>query len=114
MGIRDRTEALQVIKTVDKPCMTKLVEILKNFDDDDTDMKTAATRLARRIAATRNIGMSRLLFGEGDEEGLNFDAKINIVQIQNLELPEPDTPRDDYNEREQISTAVSYTHLGRR
>ena len=100
------TEALQVIKTVDKPCMTKLVEILKNFDDDDTDMKTAATRLARRIVATRNIGMSRLLFGEGDEEGLNFDAKINIVQIQNLELPEPDTPRDDYNEREQISTVL--------
>ena len=98
------TEALQAIKLIEKPCMTKLVGILKSIDDED--VKPAAARLARRITATRNIGMSRLLFGEGDEEGLNFDAKINIVQIQNLELPEPETPKDDYNEREQISTVL--------
>lgn len=96
--------ALQRMGSIEKPCMMRLRDAL--YDTEDSDLRPAARRLAKRIDVTRNIGMSRLLFGEGDEEGLNFDSKINILQIQNISLPSRSTSRQDYTEKEIISTVL--------
>lgn len=50
--------------------------------------------------------MAGLLFGTGDEEGLNIRNRINILQIQNLVMPDPSTPKDDYTQEETVSTVL--------
>ena len=93
------------IKSVDRPCMSKLVELLNSFSNDD-DLKNTAKNLGRRIELIKEVGMAKLLFGEGDERGLSFDNKINIIQVQNLSMPDPNTPKEDYTQEETISTVL--------
>lgn len=50
--------------------------------------------------------MAGLLFGNGDEEGLSFDKRINVIQIQNLKLPDKETNKEDYSQEEIISTVL--------
>lgn len=97
--------AINEIRTVPKPCMNALAEILSRFPDGD-ELQGVAKNLARKIDLLRRGGMARLLFGYGDEVGLRFDKKINILQIQNLTMPEPTTPKEDYTQEERLSTVL--------
>lgn len=85
--------------------MNALVEILSKFPDDD-ELQSTAKNLARKIKLLREGGMAKLLFGYGNEDGLCFDKKINILQIQNLTMPAPTTPKEDYKQNERLSTVL--------
>lgn len=50
--------------------------------------------------------MSTLLFGDGSEDAINLDNRLNILQIQNLKLPSPETPKADYTTEEMLSTVI--------
>lgn len=95
----------QIRKTAGKPCMNMLAEILANFPDED-ELKPVARNLARKIQLLRNAGMAKLLFGYGDEDGLRFTKKINILQIQNMTMPSAETPKQDYTQEERLSTVL--------
>ena len=98
-------EAIDMVKEKVNPSMSALAEMLDNFLESDYLFETAR-RLARKIKTVRKSGMAKLLFGTGDEEGLSFDNKLNILQIQNLQMPEQTTPKEDYTQEELLSTVL--------
>ncbi len=87
------------------PSMLRLSEILGQFDPVD-DLCRPAQMIARRIRLYRTAGMARLLIGEGGEDTISLENRLNILQIQNLKLPSPETPKADYTTEETISTVV--------
>lgn len=98
-------ECIEWVKKQDKPCMLLLAERLIVFPEED-ELSKAARRIGRKIMHLRNMAMAGLLFGDGTEEALNFDKRINILQIQNLSMPAPDKPKEDYTQEEVLSTVL--------
>lgn len=87
------------------PSMMRLAEILEEFPEED-ELFTAARMMARQIRARRSSGMTRLLIGRGGEKTVTLDNRLNILQIQNLKLPSPETPKVNYTTEENISTVI--------
>lgn len=115
-------EAIDWVKKQERPCMVKLAERLLNWPETD-EFRPVAIRVGRRIVQMRNMAMAGLLFGDGTEQGLNFENRINVLQIQNLCLPKPDTPKEDYTPEEVLSTVLmlpiasfarTFMHMDRR
>lgn len=87
------------------PSMTELARILDNFDPED-ELLDKAKKMARRIRLQRQAGMSRLLIGDGSQEAIALDNRLNILQIQNLKLPSPEAKKEDYTNEESLSTVI--------
>lgn len=85
--------------------MSALANYLSNFPQED-ELCQVAKRIGRRIGLLKEAGMAKLIFGEGHERGLNFKNRLNILQIQNLQMPEPTTPKEDYTQEETVSTVL--------
>lgn len=98
-------EALSWVKQQEKPCMMLLADRLLKFPEDDELCKIARF-VGRKIMHLRNMAMAGLLFGDGTEEGLDFNKRINILQIQNLNMPDPSKPKEEYNQDELLSTVL--------
>ncbi len=88
-----------------KPSMSGLVETLGAFPEGDELHKTGKL-LSRRLKLQENNGMSRLLFGDGSEAAISLDNRLNILQIDNLKLPSPETPKESYTSEETLSTVL--------
>jgi len=98
-------EATKRIKTYKKPSMESLTEILENFHQKD-ELKQTATMLARRIRTLSDAGMAQLLFGNGSEKAIQLSNRMNIIHVQNLRLPTPETPKEQYNPEERTSSVL--------
>lgn len=99
------TEAIKLTKLHKTPCMSVLADFLGSFDPDD-EYYAVGRKLSRKVKNLKEVGMAKLLFGTGTEQGLSFDNLINIIQIQNLQMPSPDTPKSEYSQEELISTVL--------
>lgn len=99
------SETLLKVKEHDKPSMLSFEKELLSFPEGD-ELYKSAVRLNRKISATKKIGMAGLLFGDGSSKGMSLEKRINILQIQNLNLPDPKTPKEDYTELERVSTVL--------
>lgn len=99
------TEAIKITKQHETPCMMALADALMGFPEED-EYYEIGRKLGRKIRNLREVGMAKLLFGTGTEQGLSFDKLINIIQIQNLQMPSPETPKTDYSQEELISTVL--------
>ena len=99
------TEAIKITKKHETPCMTVLADALQNFPDEDEYHETGR-KLGRKIKNLKEVGMAKLLIGTGKEQGLSFDNLLNIIQIQNLKMPSPETQKADYSQEELISTVL--------
>ena len=87
--------------------MSKLIEILEyKFKNDDDEIRKAALILARQLKSIKESGMARLIIGDGTEDAIKIDNRVNILQIDNLEIPEKETKKDEYTEEERISTCL--------
>ena len=98
-------ESLEKIKKENKRSMSTLADMLNEFDEKD-DLYRAAKNLGRKLKLLQSVGMSKLLFGTGDEKALNLDNRLNILQIENLKLPSPDTPKEEYTQEETLSSVL--------
>lgn len=87
------------------PSMTKLVQILASFPVED-ELCEKGKYLARNLTLRFNSGMSQLLLGDGTEEAISLDNRLNILQIDNLKLPSPKTPKENYTVEETMSTVL--------
>lgn len=100
-------EALVSIKSRQNRSMTLLTEILEKAAENSNDeFSKAYSKLARTLKTLKDIGMTKLLFGEGHEKALNFDNRINILQISNLKMPSEETPKEDYSDEEVTSSVL--------
>ena len=92
-------EAQRIMRNEDVPSMKKLIAILKEFPRED-ELSERARYLARRLGLQAETGMSRLLFGDGSEDAITLKNRLNILQIENLKMPSPSTPKDNYTSEE--------------
>lgn len=82
-----------------------LIKVLGDFDPNEEFYKEARS-LSKRIDLEKENGMCQLLIGDGTEESLKIDNRMNIIQIQNLKLPSPEAQKEDYTVEEIRSTVV--------
>lgn len=98
-------EAQRLMAKEELPSMKKLIETLASFPETD-ELCSKGKMLARRLGLQADNGMSQLLFGDGTEEAISLDNRLNILQIDNLKLPSPETPKDKYTTEERLSTVL--------
>ncbi|WWU66825.1 ATP-binding protein (plasmid) [Clostridium baratii] len=99
------TETLNKMKNIKGASMKKLVELLDEVDENDK-FKKSAILLSRQLKAMNSVGLNRLMFGDGTEKAINLDNRLNILQIDNLKVPEVSTPKADYSEEEKVSCCL--------
>lgn len=98
-------EAQRKMREAAVPSMRRLIDILRDFPEED-ELKGCARFLARRLSLQADSGMSRLLFGDGSEEAIKLENRLNILQIENLKLPSPATAKESYTNDETLSTVL--------
>lgn len=87
------------------PCMEQLINILNSFSPEE-DFAAEARLLAKRIDLQKDNGMFMLLIGNGTEEAISLDNRLNVLQIENLKFPDPNAEKKDYTREEQMSTIM--------
>ena len=90
----------------DKPCMLGLASMLEKITESD-HLHEPAKNLARRIRLYRGNGMGGLLIGEGTEDAIKLENRLNIILLQNLKMPSPETPKNEYT-RDQVMSMVIF------
>lgn len=98
-------ESLEKMKKEDLKSMNRLAEILNDFPETD-DLYKDAKRLARKLFALKENGMTKLFFGTGTEKALQLNNRLNILQIENLNLPAPTVKKEEYTRDELLSTVL--------
>lgn len=96
--------AISELKTIPNPGMLKLIELLMNSNDEE--LGNLSRRMGRKMQLLSTMSMAGLLFGTGEEKGLDFKKRINIIQIQNLNMPKPDKLKEEYTQEELLSTVL--------
>lgn len=99
------SEVLSKVKVSDKPSMQLVIKYLDEFDKNDK-LFEKAEKLARRLRTFEDVGMAKLLIGDGTEKAINFNNRINILQIDNLELPDSEVPESQYTPKEKLSKVL--------
>lgn len=95
------SNAVHEVSEEAKPCLTKVVEKLINSEDN------AAKLLGHHINSFSKLSFAPLLFGDGENDSaISLETALNVLQIQNLELPAPDTPQEKYNLSQMLSVAM--------
>ena len=66
-----------------------------------------AEKIARHIEGFSHYSFAQLLFSDGNvEQSISCTGDINIIQIQNLILPQKETPPENYTGTERLSIAA--------
>jgi hypothetical protein len=91
-------DAVQTVQGHSEPCMMRVLELLKTKDK----------ALYNALQSYTSYPFAHLVFGEGDKgkRTLNFDSRINILQIQGLKVPSQKKQPQDYSEIEALSKAL--------
>ncbi|MDB2070226.1 ATP-binding protein, partial [Clostridium perfringens] len=83
----------------------RLIEMINDVSDSDA-YKKEAERLVRKLNASKDVGLSKLIFGDGTEKAINLDNRLNILQIDNLTIPDQGTKKEEYSEEEKLSSCL--------
>ncbi|OTO05101.1 ATP-binding protein [Enterococcus sp. 5B3_DIV0040] len=68
---------------------------------------SVSQKLAKHLESFKELSIAGLLFGDGtNDKGLSFDAKCNVALVQDLTLPDSETPAEEYNSSEILSIAI--------
>lgn len=98
-------EAQRSMSEDESPSMQGLIQHLAGFPEND-ELYHTGRFLARRLKLQADSGMAQLIFGDGTEAAISLDNRLNILQIDNLKLPSPETPKDNYTSEENLSTVL--------
>lgn len=104
------SECIDKMKSHPNPCMNTLVELMAAIPPTD-QFYDAALTLSRSVKTLQTAGITRLLYGVGGEQSIKIDNRINIIQLQNLDMPGKETLRKDYK-KEEIQSVVIMMVLG--
>ncbi|MDW2879720.1 MULTISPECIES: ATP-binding protein [Bacillaceae] len=95
------THAVRTVAEAEKPSLTKVMNELLNSEDE------IARQLGEHIRSFSELSFAQLLFGDGDRHSaISLETALNVLQIQNLELPAPDTNPEKYSLSEMLSVAM--------
>jgi len=94
------SSAIMEVAEGSKPCLMKVIEALENADGD-------SKKLAKSLRSFVGLSIASLLFGDGEpKETIKLESAMNILQIQNLQLPDRDAKKEDYSLQETLSVTM--------
>ncbi|MDQ8094896.1 ATP-binding protein [Bacillus amyloliquefaciens] len=108
------TKAVKKVAERKQPGMRFVKEELRNLTEEDgfseEQLKTAK-ELASTLEQFETVSLSRLMFAEpkNPDNYLNYNKQFNILQIDQLELPDRKKDPKDYSERNIISVALLFS-----
>lgn len=95
------SKAVKQVADSDRPSLSAVVDVLLHSEDPES------MHLGEHILAFQELSFARLLFGDGDRSrAIQFDTALNVLQIQDLELPAPETDPSQYTLAEMLSVAM--------
>lgn len=81
-----KTEIYQAVREIvqheEKPGLLKVVNRLMKSEDSEV------IKVGRYLYEIGTNGIAKLMFSDGDTDGISLSKQVNILQIQNLTLPE--------------------------
>lgn len=102
-------DAVNAVSQEDNPCGMKVIEKLGKLaqsaeeQEDKVKYKRVQSTLINRI---NNTTYGHLLFGDGSEEVIDITKPINILQTQNLIIPDERKPEESWTYQERVGMAV--------
>lgn len=97
-------KALKKVSESEKKGLLCVVEELKKQGKEES------IDLAEHIESFADDSFAKLLFSDGTvEKTIDINNQWNIIQVQNLILPDKDTPPESYSETEKLSIAMMIT-----
>lgn len=99
------SRAVQMVAAEPKPYLAKCIEQLYKIGEDN---KPEATLVAEILESFMTLSFAKLLFGTGEEKTMNLDCIFNILQIANLQLPDPQTHTENYSLGEKMSVGIMF------
>lgn len=100
-------ESIKVVKKSTNPSMLKLVETIESVNKSDAYYEHAV-HLSRNLKAIMDSGTSRLLFGDGTEEAININGRLNVIMLQGITFPDEGIPKQDYSPEQRIATVLMF------
>lgn len=95
------SKAVKAVGEQKNPCMTAVMEYLLAQEDK------ACIEVGEDIEAFYDISFAVLLFGNGKPvKTINLESAMNILQVQNLALPDKETKPEDYLIENILSVAL--------
>jgi hypothetical protein len=76
----------EVIQSDKQPGLLKVLAIMKRSEDKST------RQFAEMLYEIGTNGIAKLMFSDGTTKGIDLNEQINVLQIQNLSLPEEGHP----------------------
>ncbi|ALS10032.1 hypothetical protein ABE82_26885 (plasmid) [Paenibacillus peoriae] len=99
------SRAVQIVASEPNPYLTKCIDTLFEIGKDG---KPEATLVAEILESYKTLSFAKLLFGTGEEKTMNLDCAINILQVANLQLPDPDKLPENYSLGEKMSVGLMF------
>lgn len=97
-------DAVERVKRSARPSMRQVVRELAAMGAENP----AAGGLARYLEALSEQAYANLLFGHGDESGLNVTSPMTILQLQRLQMPPAGKPQPEFTMEEMLSLALMH------
>lgn len=95
-------EAVERVKQSEQPSMRNVIHQLRVLGEEFP----AGLGLARYLTALSDQAYANLLFGVGDEHGLDVTSPMTILQLQQLQMPPAGKPQNEFTVNELLSLAL--------
>ncbi|WP_028401069.1 ATP-binding protein [Ectobacillus panaciterrae] len=94
------TEAVQQVIRDSNPGLYKVVEVLKKSKHE------SVRDVGVQLDGYSKSSLGKLLFSDGFSESISLDKQVNIIQIQNLDLPKAEMDKKTYNRSQHLSVCT--------
>lgn len=101
-------DAVTLVAQSDNPCMMGVINALEKLSEETvSEERESFKRLAKTLRnRINNTAYAHLLFGTGKEEVIDITKPINILQTQNLIIPEQGKPEEEFTFQERVGMAT--------
>lgn len=101
-------DAVNLTGEEENPCLSKIIPNLQKLGEQASgDEKKIYLRIAATINnRIKNTAYAHILFGDGTEEAVDITAPINILQTQNLTVPDENKPEEEFTFQEMVGMAT--------
>jgi hypothetical protein len=100
--------AVEQVAASPRPGLAKVVERLQQMGENDRD----AAGLATYFRSLSRLAYAHLIFGHGNEAGLDVGSALTVLQLQNLVMPPAGKPREEFSLEETLSVALMHAVTG--
>ncbi|MGR6342660.1 ATP-binding protein [Priestia megaterium] len=94
------TEAVQHVTRSETPGLLKVVEELKKNKNE------IVREVGIQLEGFSKSALGGLLFSDGTSQSISLDKQVNIIQIQNLDLPKSEVDPKTYNRSQHLSVCT--------